>query len=349
MKIIQVGYGYWGESWMQFIADDPDTELAALVVRNGEKLRLAKEKWNLSDDQCFTDYDQALAVEADLVLIVLPHCEHIPFARRAVLAGKDVLIEKPLCDDFQEAKDFWRWMAGRKERVFVSQNYRYRQELWQMRRGFSGEELGALQFIQLTYRAGMTTDTREHEWNIQGWRGRQVNMLCYEVCIHHFDMLRFLVGADVRRVYCTGWTPAWGLTDGPESIFVNLEFENGVNAQIAAHGCSVGAPTGFFGNWQVQGAKGLLCWTAGRAWSSIPPRTTPAPSRTRRAAACPDLTVQACCGSSTGPWPGRAPPCRTWGTTCAVWRFRKPFCAQPGRDGSWAWRNFYRIERRSEG
>jgi predicted dehydrogenase len=263
MKIIQVGYGYWGESWMQFIADDPDTELAALVVRNGEKLRLAKEKWNLSDDQCFTDYDQALAVEADLVLIVLPHCEHIPFARRAVLAGKDVLIEKPLCDDFQEAKDFWRWMAGRKERVFVSQNYRYRQELWQMRRGFSGEELGALQFIQLTYRAGMTTDTREHEWNIQGWRGRQVNMLCYEVCIHHFDMLRFLVGADVRRVYCTGWTPAWGLTDGPESIFVNLEFENGVNAQIAAHGCSVGAPTGFFGNWQVQGAKGLLCWTAG--------------------------------------------------------------------------------------
>lgn len=152
-------------------------------------------------------------------------------------------------------------MSGRRERVFVSQNYRYRDELWQMRQGFSGEALGPLQFIQLTYRAGMTTDPREHEWNVQGWRGKQTNMLCYEICIHHFDMLRFLTGADVRKVYCTGWTPSWGLTKGPESIFLNLEFENGVNAQFAAHTCSVGAPTEFYGDWQVQGTKGLVCWT----------------------------------------------------------------------------------------
>lgn len=39
MKIIQVGYGYWGESWLQFIADDPNSELAALVVRTPETLK----------------------------------------------------------------------------------------------------------------------------------------------------------------------------------------------------------------------------------------------------------------------------------------------------------------------
>ena len=44
MKIIQVGYGYWGESWLQFIADDPNSELAALVVRTPETLKKAQDK-----------------------------------------------------------------------------------------------------------------------------------------------------------------------------------------------------------------------------------------------------------------------------------------------------------------
>lgn len=275
MKIIQVGYGYWGESWIQFIADDPHAELAALVVRSEESLQRAKERWNLSDRQCFTDYDKALETDADLVLIVLPHSTHIPFAKKAVLAGKDVLIEKPLCDDLTEAKEFLQWMQGRRERVFISHNYRYRNELWQMRRGFSGEALGQLQFVQLTYRSGMTTDPHEHDWNVQGWRGKQVNMLSYEICIHHFDMLRFLTGSNVRRVYCTGWTPAWGLTEGPESIFVNLEFENGVNAQFSAHSCSVGAQTEFQGDWQAQGTKGLVRWTSGEGLKLYPASDQP--------------------------------------------------------------------------
>lgn len=88
MKIIQVGYGYWGESWMQYIADDPDAELAALVVRNEDSLRRAQEKWDLSDAQCFTDYDQALAVDADVVVIVLPHYAHIPFAKKPSWRGR---------------------------------------------------------------------------------------------------------------------------------------------------------------------------------------------------------------------------------------------------------------------
>lgn len=285
MKIIQVGCGYWGESWLQFIAEDPQAELAALVSNRESDLEMAKEKHGLAAGQCFMDYEEALQkAEADLVLIVVPHGSHISFAKKAVSAGKDVLIEKPLCDDLEEAKEFAQWMRGRKERVFVSHNYRYRQELWQMKKGVSGGDLGSLQFVQLTYRAGLTTDPKEHEWNIQGWRGQQVNMLCYEICIHHFDMLRFLAGSNVRRLYCSGWTPRWGLTKGPESIFVNLEFENGVHALVSAHSCSVGGQTEFQGNWQVQGAKGLVKWISGEGLKIDPaadhPGRLPKPEET---------------------------------------------------------------------
>ena len=136
MKIIQLGYGYWGESWIDFINKDPDSELAALCVKTEKTLSKAKEKWDLPDSMCFTDIDEALKVDADVVIIVMPHYAHIEFAKKAVLAGKNVLIEKPLCDNLDEAKEFFRWMEGRKEKVFVSHNYRFRKELWQMKEGF---------------------------------------------------------------------------------------------------------------------------------------------------------------------------------------------------------------------
>lgn len=275
MKIIQVGYGYWGESWMEFINNDPNFELAALVVRTPETLKKAQEKWKLPDEMCFTDYDKALELEADIVIIVMPHYAHVEYARRAVLAGKNVLIEKPLCDDLDEAKEFVKWMEGRKEKVFVSQNYRFREELWRVREGVKNGELGSLHFVRLDYRTGMTTDPEEHVWNIQGWRGRQVCMQAYEVCIHHFDMFRFLTGSNVKCLYADGWNNPWSITNGPESFFINLEFENGVRVQFSNHMSSVGAPTEFQGNWQIQCSRGLITWNSGEELKIFPARDKP--------------------------------------------------------------------------
>ena len=31
IKVIQVGYGYWGESWVQYLRDDPNFELKMCI------------------------------------------------------------------------------------------------------------------------------------------------------------------------------------------------------------------------------------------------------------------------------------------------------------------------------
>ncbi len=275
MKIIQVGYGYWGESWVEFINNDPNWELAALVVKTETTLKKAQEKWKLPDEKCFTDYDEALKLDADVVVIVMPHYAHVEFAKKAVLAGKNVLIEKPLCDDLDEAKEFAAWMKGRREKVYISHNYRYRLELWQMREGLKNGQLGDLQFVQLDYRSGKTTDPQEHIWNVQGWRGSQVCMQTYEVCIHHYDMFRFLIGCNAKSVFAEAWNPVWAATKGPESYFVTLEFENGVHVMFSNHMSSVGAETEFQGDWQVQGSRGLVRWISGKGLSLFPAENDP--------------------------------------------------------------------------
>ena len=268
---------------------------------------------------CFTDYDKALELEADLVVIVMPHYAHIDFAKKAVLAGKDVLIEKPLCDDLDEAKEFAEWMKGRKERVFVSQNYRYRDELWQIRHGINNGELGELQFVELDYRTGMTTDPQEHVWNIQGWRGKQACMQAYEVCIHHFDMFRFLTGSNVKSLYADGWNPKWAITRGPESFFVNLEFENGAHILFSNHMSSVGAPPSSRATGRSSAAAGWSPGAAPRASSSTPPQTIRASSPAPPRAAAPASTGPASSPSCTRPAPGSPPPCPLWRTTSTAW------------------------------
>ena len=44
LKMIQVGTGGWGKSWLPFLLDSPDWELAALVSRGGANLEQA-EAW----------------------------------------------------------------------------------------------------------------------------------------------------------------------------------------------------------------------------------------------------------------------------------------------------------------
>lgn len=73
------------------------------------------------------------------MIVALPHKFHIPYAKKAVEAGKNVLIEKPLTDNIQEAEEFLEFMKGRNERAFVSQNYRFRPQLWQMKASFGDD------------------------------------------------------------------------------------------------------------------------------------------------------------------------------------------------------------------
>lgn len=77
MKVIQVGSSGWAAGWLEYIHNEPDCELVALVSRGGPSLAAAQEKWGIPDDICYTDFDEALKCSADLVIVALPHKFHV--------------------------------------------------------------------------------------------------------------------------------------------------------------------------------------------------------------------------------------------------------------------------------
>lgn len=262
MKIIQVGSSGWAAGWLEYIHNDPDCEMVALVSRGGASLEAAKDKWGIPDKVCCTDYDEALKRDADLVIVALPHKFHIDYAKKAVLAGKNVIIEKPLCDNLAEAKEFLRFMEGRKEKAFVSQNYRFRPQLWQMKASFGDEGIGNPAWAEVVFRHGLTHEKNSERtaWQRKDWRKEQTSLLLLEVAIHHFDMLRFISGSNVKSVYARGWNPEWSDLNGVGAAFIMLDFENGFRANYSVTEKSIGFPTGYQADWIMQTDKGAVKW-----------------------------------------------------------------------------------------
>lgn len=262
MRIIQVGSSGWAAGWLEYIHNDPQCELTALVSRGGPNLQDTKARWGIEDEKCYTGYDEALKLDADLVIVAMPHKFHIEYAKKAVESGKNVIIEKPLCDDLQQAKDFVKFMDGRREKAFVSQNYRFRPQLWQMKASFGEDGIGSPQWANVIFRHGVTNEKNSDRtaWQRKDWRLEQTSLLLLEVAIHHFDMLRYLSGSNVKSVYAQGWNPEWSDLNGLGAAFVLLEFENGFRANYSVTEKSIGFPTGYQCDWILQTDKGAVKW-----------------------------------------------------------------------------------------
>jgi predicted dehydrogenase len=90
--------------------------------------------------QAYTSLDSLLAADHDLVVIALPHDITVPVTLKALEARGDVLIEKPMGRDLQEARQLLK--AGG-DRLKVGFNYRFypglRQAIQDARSGKFGE------------------------------------------------------------------------------------------------------------------------------------------------------------------------------------------------------------------
>jgi predicted dehydrogenase len=99
-----VGYGYWGPNIVRNIRERPEFELVGLCER--EESRIAEFEKLAPGVQVFRDFDTALAdPDVEAVAIATPPHTHFELVRKALEAGKQVLVEKPLARTAGEAAE----------------------------------------------------------------------------------------------------------------------------------------------------------------------------------------------------------------------------------------------------
>jgi predicted dehydrogenase len=103
IKIGVVGAGYWGPNLVRNFAALPNAELSMICDLDPTRLHTIGEQY--PDVALTTSYADLLESDVDAIAVATPVQTHYRLVQQALLAGKHVLVEKPLTANVPEAAE----------------------------------------------------------------------------------------------------------------------------------------------------------------------------------------------------------------------------------------------------
>ncbi len=119
MQLAVLGSGKIVHEFLPAVAEIPGLELRAIWGRAHSAVTLAELAGRFHIPAVYTDLDACLADPGvDTVYVAVPNAVHADFARRALLAGKNVICEKPFTLDVADLREL-RTLATERDLILV--------------------------------------------------------------------------------------------------------------------------------------------------------------------------------------------------------------------------------------
>jgi predicted dehydrogenase len=150
-SIIKTGicsYGMSGKLFhAPFIHAHPGFELTAVVERhkNDSRGKYPASKLYRSVEELCTDKD------IELIIVNSPSYLHFEHAKAAILAGKNLLIEKPFTIAVKEAEDLIALAEKHKTSITIYQNRRYDGDYLAVKKVVHEKLLGDMRYVEIKY------------------------------------------------------------------------------------------------------------------------------------------------------------------------------------------------------
>ncbi len=257
LRIVQVGMGGWGRNWTKnIVSQNRDVELVACVDTVPAILSLAQQELShLHIKHFLPSLAEALAaIEADAVLITASLPGHVPVALEALNAGKHVLLEKPFAPSIAEAQRVIDSAAQHGRILMISQNYRYFPAVRVVQELIREGTLGPVGTVNLDFRRYANSGSHR---NYQLWQPLLVDM-----SIHHFDLMRMLLGQEPVHIACQTWNPPWSNFVEGAAGSATITFDGGTVLNYRGSWVSTTPQTNWAGEWHIECAGGEIIATS---------------------------------------------------------------------------------------
>lgn len=256
LRIVQVGLGPWGLNWAQEVL--PTVEAISVVARvDSDKEGWAGTAETLGETASLYHPTLAAALattEADAVLVTVPLSAHAAIVQEALTAGKHVLVEKPFTETVAAATALAELAEARDRVLMVSQNYRHFPAPLAAAAIVADRRFGALRDVDVDFR---------HNAAALGYRYyRLAQPLLSDMSIHHFDLMRMVVGAEPESVSCRSWNVEGSGFTGPPAAEATVEFEGGVRVSYSGSWISDDTPSAWAGEWAMRFEQADVWWTS---------------------------------------------------------------------------------------
>jgi predicted dehydrogenase len=209
-----VGCGYWGPNLARNLSEHPQFHLQTLCDRDPSQLQALGRRY--PDATAFAEFDAVLcdrSVEA--ILVATPPHTHHALVKRALEAGKHVLVEKPLATRLSDAQELAD-IAEETELVLMpGHTFIYSPAVNAVRDLIQEGVVGDIHFI---------TSSR---MNLGKYQSNGV--LC-DLAPHDLSILLYWLDQPVLEVAASGSSV---FEKGvPETAFMTLTFEGGTTANV---------------------------------------------------------------------------------------------------------------------
>ena len=102
-----------------------NAKLFAISSKNENKLLEFKNKFQIDENYCFSNYDSLLECkDLDMVYIALPHSFHHEWVIKSIERGKNILVEKPATVNFSQMENIKNNLKNKN--IFFSEAFMYR-------------------------------------------------------------------------------------------------------------------------------------------------------------------------------------------------------------------------------
>jgi predicted dehydrogenase len=251
MKLIQLGMGGMGDAWIKAVLASKVARYAAFVEINPTIVEEQRQKHKrLQKVPVFKSLDEALAaVQADGVVAVIPPQFRIETAQKVFTAGLPLLAEKPLASSLADAQVLLKLAQESGLLYMVGQDYRYKPTMQTIKQTLEAGTIGAVESIDVGFYRGLRLLT---------YHSLMHDALLQDMSIHHFDLLRFFLGAEPQTIYGRSWNPPWSEFKGNASAAALMTFPGDVTVTYHASWVATGHINDWDGVWRIQGEKGTL-------------------------------------------------------------------------------------------
>src|SRR4051812_7065098 len=146
LNVAVVGYGYWGPNLVRNVMERPELELAALCERDASRAEAFSAR--VPNVPVIADLDELLDDPAlDAVIVATPPRTHHGIVKAALLAGKHVLVEKPLAKTSDEARDLIATARRREVTLMPGHTFLYSPPVSKIRQLLDEDVLGEIYFV----------------------------------------------------------------------------------------------------------------------------------------------------------------------------------------------------------
>lgn len=166
VKVAIVGCGYWGQNLIRNFSEVEGAELVAVCDLEEKSLARVQKRYptvRLSQnlDEVFSDPG------IDAVVIATPISTHYAYAQQALLAGKHVLVEKPMTTSAALVLDLMDTAAAANRKLMVDHTFLYTSAVRKMKQLIEAGEIGdLLYFDSIRINLGLVQSDTNVLWDL---------------------------------------------------------------------------------------------------------------------------------------------------------------------------------------